>query len=452
MAAGDRSTATLKLWAPATAMFLAAAVMTVLLHHPMVYFDDWEFVPIYRSAVEGRLPLSELFKAHNGHWMAAPFAVQLALAGPSALATLPVVVASLVAALIGGVVLVRLMAERARAFGVARTAPVLAGLGAFFWFSLDQAPNWFWACQVAIFLNTLGAVLMIALLSRPRLGPGEVAGAMAAAGLAILSFASGLAVMPVGLALIFLHPGDRRRRAIAAAVWVLASAAVSLTYYFGVVRAPADIMAGAGPPKATFGSLIEMGHFTLAFVGGAAARFSDGLASPAALLGLGLAIWAVLTLRRTTPGWTGLIAPFVGLALYGLGAGLLAAYARKGLGVDQALVSRYISFGNFFWLGVLGVAVLAIAKAEKPLARGLALGVIGLVVLLKLGNTANVLIAKDVVGDHRKMVEAVERIRATYPNIDEADLLLFSTGPQKVRARLDLLARERLSIFHDRPR
>lgn len=99
-----------------------------------------------------------------------------------------------------------------------------------------------------------------------------------------------------------------------------------------------------------------------------------GVAVAIGLTGVGL--FAVLTVLAIVARWrTGpqpMVAPFVMLAMYGLGNGLGTAVGRSGFGLGQATSSRYVSLAMLFWLGVLGLvvhAVVHLASALRPLPR-----------------------------------------------------------------------------------
>ena len=112
---------------------------------------------------------------------------------------------------------------------------------------------------------------------------------------------------------------------------------------------------------------------------------------PLAVIGLGVAAFALTRLLRTEAGREAVLGPLA-LILYALGGGLITALARVSFGIDQALVSRYISFSNLFWIGALALAVLAGSTLRSKLTKRSLTTFIVLVVLLKVGNVANVVI------------------------------------------------------------
>lgn len=104
--------------------------------------------------------------------------------------------------------------------------------------------------------------------------------------------------------------------------------------------------------------------------------FAEDLGTAVAIGLGGVALFAILLVAAIVARWrTGaqpVPAPFVMLALYGLGNGLGTAVGRAGFGLGQATSSRYGSLAMLFWLGVLGllvVAVVRLARALPPVPR-----------------------------------------------------------------------------------
>ncbi|MBK8097178.1 MAG: hypothetical protein IPK26_08725 [Planctomycetes bacterium] len=120
--------------------------------------------------------------------------------------------------------------------------------------------------------------------------------------------------------------------------------------------------------------------------------FTEHLGTAVAIGLVGVGLFAVLTVLAIVARWrTGpqpMVAPFVMLAMYGLGNGLGTAFGRSGFGLGQATSSRYGSLAMLFWLGVIGLvvhAVLRLARALPPLPRaGVRLLPVAAIVLLTI--------------------------------------------------------------------
>lgn len=430
-------------WAPAALFFAATAVFALLYHYPVLYFDHWDIVPYYQRLMEGALKPGDLFTPHGTHWHAGGYAVMLGLATLTGMTQTPEIIASLMLAVIACGALYALLRDAWRRLHQP-TAPVLFAVIAFFLFSADQSENWLWGWQVSVFLNVAGAATCMALLARRDGKTLSLVGAMLAAAIAIYSFATGLALLPAGLVvLLFKRPRlDARLMA-----WTTFSVAIALHYKIAVLDWRPQYVASITPQALDAGSLGSLTHFTLDLIGGAVGRFTNGLPLIASLLGL---VVGAYSLWRMTSAERAATAGAVGLSLYGLGAAALIAFGR--LGFDTATISRYITFANFFWIGVVTLAFFAM-RVEPNTTIGVAARVLfGLLLIGKIATIANVL-----TGSNAGLVHAAEIRRAGfvlcrfYPDIP-ADVRAEITAPdQNIEQRMAYLANHRLSTFHDCP-
>lgn len=164
-------------WAPAAFFFAVAAVYTLLFYYRLPYFDHWDLVSLYDATVDGRPPIGEIFAVNAGHWHATGYIVMLLLASLTRMAHAPEAVASLVFALLGFLALARILRNAASAFNAQNSLALLIGVGALFYFSLDQAENWLWGWQVAVFAHIAGVLWCIERLTSGPLTPTRVAAA-----------------------------------------------------------------------------------------------------------------------------------------------------------------------------------------------------------------------------------------------------------------------------------
>ncbi|MGE3302402.1 MAG: hypothetical protein AB7M12_04755, partial [Hyphomonadaceae bacterium] len=224
-------------WAPGAAFFAVAAALAAAGHYPTLYFDHWDLLALYEASARGALRLGDLFTPHGTHWHAGAYAVLLPLARLTHMAQWAEIAANLAFALAAGAALYALLAHSARQLAAAPRTALAFAIGAFFLFSADQIENWFWGWQAAVFINIAGALACIALLARPQANPGALCAAMLAAAAAIYSFATGLALLPIGFAVLLLA---RRRFDAHAALWLAFSCAVAAHYKFAVLDARPD--------------------------------------------------------------------------------------------------------------------------------------------------------------------------------------------------------------------
>jgi hypothetical protein len=431
-------------WAPATALLAGAAVYALLLHWPLPYFDHWDLILLSEKRAAHALTFADLFAQHGTHWHATGYMVMLTTAQLTHMAHWAEITASVCFAGLAAVALRHVLAATLRETKKkpALLAPAF-GIGALFLLSLDQAENWLWGWQVAVFVNIAGALTALWLLTAPRLTPGRLLGALVAAAAAIYAFATGLALLPVGLAVIALRR-DGGLRWPAFAVWLVFSLAVGWHYKTGVLDTAKQYVESITPARldgATFAALL--GYVT-DLIGGAVGRFSDGLPIAMAVIGVGL-LAGTLPLAMRGGRFRALI-PALGLAAYGFGAACLIAYGR--LGFEHAFGSRYITFANLFWIGVLAIAILGQENAERKLTKRVIVGTLALILVSKVGNIGNVATNRFAAPQHARLEQVAAEFCAAYPAIPPALVAEVSSPTQSnVVERVDFIAREKLSFF-----
>ena len=131
-----------------------------------------------------------------------------------------------------------------------------------------------------------------------------------------------------------------------------------------------------------------------------------------------------------------------------LGSGLLTAIGRwEAFGVQHAFVSRYISFGSFFWIAVFVLAIFAIAMtSHKTHKRTFA--VLGLLFILKLGNIPSV-VQKSVRISNQISI-ASDQLATSYPDLPPDSYAILHSPFQQIEPHLDTLAEDEVSLFRAR--
>lgn len=273
-----------------------------------------------------------------------------------------------------------------------------------------------WGWQVAVFISLLGAVAPIhwLTLERPTWALNMAGVALAVVG--VLGFSTTLAVFPVVLALVMLRgEWSLRRRLLFALPWLLALA--GLVAWLLTARGQSVAMPNAG----------TLALYALNYLGGGVLRFAEKLAPWWTLLALLSAVPAALRCRGDARA-----RPWLALMAFALGCALLTALGRAGsFGADHAFVTRYASFALLFWIGWLGLLVLAWGDAGTPWRRW----VRPLLLATLFFATANgVHLAKKARSTHQRAVAFAAQIRSGAPQWDAA-LLEQAYGDRAVAAR-----------------
>lgn len=327
------------------------------------WWDDWELVPLLERLRAGELSPGDLWTQHNEHRPVLPRMLMLALAWLTDWDVRVEMAAGIALALGTFAVLARLLVwtvpvPALRPWLVLATSAML--------FSLVQWENWLWGWQVNVFMSVLAACVTVSVLARlgPR-GPGPLLATLAAAAGA-LSYGGGLvllALVPVALA---LDPRRRdvRRAGRATMVCAVAAAGLGTVYFVGLTHPPQH----PGPLYA-LSHPVAFVAYALVFLGAALGSFAGvfslacGAAGVAILAAAGSWLWQGSPARRPA------LLPWLLLALYAVLNAAITAVARVEWGADQARASRYTTVAALFWVSVLVLGALAVARVLEERQR-----------------------------------------------------------------------------------
>lgn len=400
------------------ALAVALLVATLVWMVPMMLWDHLDLLPIYQAWREGHLWQSEFASVHHGsHLHTAAYAVLLLTTYLSqGQPWLDGVFSWLL--LLGHAVLVLCLARRARAAGALHWWPLAAIPPAL---HPGHLANLQWGWQVAVFLCLANVSLALMAMVSPRLSVWRNGFALLAAGVAIASFTSGLALVPVALLLIALRSEwSIQRRILFAWPWLLLGGLA--VYWLGSATAE-DTQRDAG----------ESALYVLNFLGNAVSRFARDLAAPVAALALLTGGWAAWRLRAEAAARA-----WLGWAMFGLGCALLTAWGRSAdYGAEHAFATRYVSFSSVFWLGWAGLMALVLPHTRGGAAGCLRWG-LALVATLALLNALHLVKqARDLALSSHAIAEA---IRTSGDAVDEQLLRsIYFDQPEVARQRLALL-------------
>ncbi|MBI2217410.1 MAG: hypothetical protein HYU51_08940 [Candidatus Rokubacteria bacterium] len=348
--------------------------------------DHWDMVPLLDRDAAGTLAFRDLWAQHNEHRYLLPWLVMLGLARLTRWNILTelllnVAVSLLALALLAGLVH-RACRERAPAL-----APWLVLAASLMTFSLVKWENWLWGLSQPAFMSALAACATVSALAwrGPTITGAALSTLAAAAG--ALSFANGLvllAVVPVGLALDPRGPWRQRSRLVVATV--VASGAIAALYLAGL-RHPAKHPS----PWLVAGDPLGFAAYVLTYLGAplgwpsAARSLAWGAIGAAALVAATAWLWSRVPAARPA------VLPFMLLALYVAGSASMVGVGRLGMGVAQAVSSRYTTISSLLWVSVAVAVALAVAAALDAgrASRRVLLAVLAPVVLVLLAAAAS---------------------------------------------------------------
>ena len=334
---------------------------------PFPYWDAWRFVDVLQKADAGTLGFVDLWAQHNEHRILFPKLLMLVLAQLSGWNVWWEIGASVFFALLMFVALVVMLL---RAVGTDTTLRCTgAALISALLFSWTQSESWVWGFQSNAWLCLAAVVLGVAALASRlrfpvRIGLGVLCGIVAT-----YSYANGLFIWFAALPLLWDLRPARAARIGGAIVWCATAALVAQSYFFGYVQP------GVSPSLLTaFEHPALFVQFLAAMLGAPVTTF---LTEPA-WHGVNVAVplWAMLPgpvavalfLFLAWRSWRAerdfaVLAPWLTLAAFALGSALVASAGRSGLGLGQALTSRYIPITSLFWFALIALWLRALARS-----------------------------------------------------------------------------------------
>ncbi|MGH8084167.1 MAG: hypothetical protein ACREPV_02715 [Lysobacter sp.] len=400
------------------AVALGLLGLTLSWHIPMMLWDHLDLVQMYRASQDGGSLWSSIFwDTHGGHMHAAAYAVLLVTTELSGGQPWLDCVVSW-GLLIGyAIVVVRLARS---SFVAGRMSGRWVSCIAFLALYPGHLANLQWGWQVAVFLCLLGMVIAVACLAAEELRWWHNVVALAAAVLSYLSFATGIAVIPVAVAMLLLRR-DRSPLQLAgfAAPWLLFGLLV-LWWYLE------SSLVGTTASR----SLLLLLHYVLNYLGSGISRFAADLAPWLALIAMATGIQAFLVVRRERASL-----PWLGFFLFGIFSALLTALGRaEAFGPDHAFVTRYVSFSSVFWLGWAGLVVIA-SRIEAGAWGKWRMRLAVTVMVLGAANALHMIKQAAEVGAETR--DVANQVRDSYPNVDEALLRsIYFEQPEVARERL----------------
>lgn len=339
------------------------------------YWDAWHFAEVLERYETGRLTFADLWAQHNEHRLLFPRLIWLVMARLSGWNVGWELALS--HGLAGASLVLLLLLARRSLPGAAWVwlAPVFSLLV----FSWAQMENFVWGWQSQVFLCHAAIVCGVLCLAR---GSREgVAAGVACGVLASYSFASGLLYWAVAVPLAFAAGGRSWREALGHGAVVAGGGVLTIASYLFAYHRP-EVSPPVLNPAQHAAAFVQ---FLLLYLGapitgmlsrpgwhGVSAQVSAWMYLPGLL---GLLCFGGLTLRlwlhRKEAHDFQAMLPWLCLGGYAVLSGLVLAAGRAGFGVEQALTSRYIGAGTFFWLAGAALAAQAIGRGAG--ARGAAL-------------------------------------------------------------------------------
>ncbi len=310
----------------------------------VVYFDQWEMVPLFGRLSSGDLTFSDLFAQHVEHRMLFSRIAMLALGSFTSYDNVAEMYLILCCFLVTVLCVIA-------AFGRRTPALALIPVG-FLVFSLRQFENMLWGWQVSFAFAQVFSVLTFFLIHRLRGGAATGAvlpAAAASATVAVFSAVQGLWAWPVGAVQLLLTPLDKKTKRFSVLAWISGGTGVWALYFLGY-----SLPAQAQPLAYAFEHPASAARFMLALLGNSL-FWNQDLAPMGGAVLLFLAITALFLVYRR--GEWGAYSFWVALLLFSLATFATITAGRAELGLSQASLSRYSIFSLLVVLAIYGLLV-----------------------------------------------------------------------------------------------
>lgn len=417
-------------WIAAAMPFLALAVTVYLWGVDLPYWDQWLVAPLIEALLEGRLDLADVWRQHNDHRVFFPRLLMLAMAWATSWNIRWELAMNVACAAVVFLVVTRWLRTSSPPSPARRLAAPAVSLLVF---NLNQWENWSWGLQLVVLLNVAAVAAGLWVLARgaheiPNLVFGAALGTVAT-----YSFSNGFLFWPLALPLVARPAGKRRARVTA---WIFVAIVVGAFFFYGY-----SFSLGASRISLTIAEMPRAAAYAVVFLGAPVCAYDGKLAAAAGLVAVGAFAGLVVRLVRDRRFFVDRALPWMALAGYGIGSAALAAAGRLHLGLELAMSSRYIVFGNFFWLGLLGLVLVRPAGGDGAPRWPLRLSAAAVAISLVAGSVWGG------VQLHQQYLERTRAREALREDRFRPDLPLVVPGNAIPREELEALERHRLSLF-----
>jgi hypothetical protein len=408
----------------------------------VVFWDEWELVPLIDKLQIGNISWADLFAQHNEHRLFFPRIVMLLISRLTHFNTCAGMYFSwfLLCLICTFLFYIYTRRQGYKAMSLLKFTPVV-----WLFFSLHQWENLLWGFQIQFYMVVLFFLLSTYFLFKAKTSIINLMVALVCGLICSFSLANGLLVWPVGLAVLVYYwwrkesPGGISLKTIV--VWSIATIGVFAIYLAGYIKP----IWHPGLFDFLYHPVSAVAYFII-FLGNPLA--ADGYTAAAAglvviMLYLVIGVFALKAKKSEQPTQP----LYLGLLLLTLGSGILLVVGRSGFGIDQAFSSRYVTLAT---LGIVALYLTIISvKIEPAKIRQFSFCVI--MVLIFVGMIAGDFSAfyKDGVNLKTSRTEAAYYL-LTYEYQTDRALTSLYPDPGLLRSYAAILEKNNLNVFYNR--
>jgi hypothetical protein len=344
----------------------------------VVFWDEWEVVPLIHSATNGGLSIAELFAQHNEFRPFFPRLLMLLLGTFTRFNTVAEMILSWVFLCLTGLLIFfswrRFLRDKSSSLSRLWFLPISLLL-----FSFRQYEGILYGFNLLIYMSIFGSVAAFFFLESSRKVDSRFTLACLCGILASFSWSTGLLVWPVG---VFQTLITKRKAPGSIILWIL----IGLTAW-GVYSYGWTAQSGFHQYEYALSHPVEgiefftanlASPFVFAYLSSFGSTWPMAVPYGVALALVGLIIIVQMQKRRLAKK------SIFGLSLiaYSLAASLAATVGRSFLGVSGALASRYTPNAA---IGVIGLYIVALTVSKGMRSKSSAFGAHAMLALLLLG-------------------------------------------------------------------
>jgi hypothetical protein len=438
------------------------------------FYDDWTLADLLDKQARGLLGVSDFWRNNNEHRVPFPLLVMVATARLTGMNLRAQMFESLLCLCGGCALAIAALRRLARGLGVS-AAPGLCLITTFL-LTRTQSNNVLWGWQLTLTMGyvfgTLALFLVAPMGGSPITSPmtpswRRLGLAIAAAIVSQYSFATGIALWPIGLVVLALRPGIHRVRK--ATTWAVTGAISTLAYLHGINHVGATTRAGLSTTADYFLTQLGSPFVWRGWDCAVGVRCADVHHEPrlAGIVGLVLLVACALYLawiRRLT-----IASSIIAWASWAIASAALTSTGRAGLGFEQALLSRYVTLVIPLW-GSLAILVPIVVQhhfahrkravyqteslpntqtfSQPPIRHlsGAVLVTTAISATLSIGLTRRMGATDESAAAYRRGL-LIARAALRQPHPTNEQLVIVFARVDEVRRLLPTLERQRISVY-----
>lgn len=335
-----------------TASFIFVCILIYGVNTP--YWDEWSMAELFQKLDTNQLGFDDLYHQHNEHRILFPNIIMITQGYLTNWNIKLMLITSYLFSLAGLLLITRALVSKIKNKYIVTWAVLLTSV---LYFSPVQYENWLWGWQLEWFLAILSIIISTYLLDnldRHRSIISTFCLAIITATIATFSLGSAVLIWPIGFMMLLI----KKVKLQMLAIWTLIGIGEIFLYYY-------DYNHPANHPSITLllDYPLEYIKYVLIYFG---RPFSENMVT-AQLLGaitLFSLIPTAYILWKNRHKMQEKYLFWMALVSFSLMSGMLTAASRLGLGINQALSSRYTTVSTLILIGIIGVFAVYLDKPK----------------------------------------------------------------------------------------